>query len=201
MASLCGKMSAFGRPVVLWNMRGVADVSSVECERIFVALIWCGNCTDAAWGVDAMRVQSLTVFLSNLGDFAVDVVYSGASRGDVWADEAAILGDDALFVREVRLLLDGVAVVAAKSVCRADDVAWRTVLDCGQQSLGARLFGGAMALQRSPFVFVRLPEDFALVHLRGNWARRSVFDDGQGRLVLTECFLPELARFLNKQVT
>lgn len=161
-----------------------------------MALLWSDECAAAAWVREAMQVQSLTAWLSQWGNFAVDVVYSGVSHEHLWADEAALLGSDATFVREVRLLLDGVAVVAAKSVCRADDVAWRSVLDCGRQSLGARLFGGALCLQRSPFAFVRLPEDFAAVHLRGNWVRRSVFDDGQGCLVLTECFLPELARFV-----
>lgn len=161
-----------------------------------MALLWLNDCVAAAWGGDAMRAQSLTAYLSALGDLRVEVLYSGLMCDEGWADEAAILASDALFVREVRLLLDGTAVVWAKSVCRADDAAWRAVLDCGTRPLGARLFDGTLPLQRSPFAFVRLAEDFAVAHLRGVWARRSVFDDGQGRLVLTECFLPALQRFL-----
>lgn len=144
------------------------------------------------------HVQSLTAMLKATSlPFSVQLRFLGDSV--LVADEMEFSGGlqagDAVFAREVLLCLADKAVVSARSVCRADDAYWRDVLDCGTTSLGAQLFGGAMNhLQRTPFVFCRLPEDHLLtadIVDISCVARRSAFDTPNGaRLLLTECFLP-----------
>ena len=142
------------------------------------------------WPDDILQAPSLTAALTATGaDFSVRVRFQGETEA-IHADERLA---DAHYVREVDLLLDGVAVVWARSVCAADAHGWRNVLDCGQQSLGARLFGGEIAALRSPFRYV-------LTHLadcrEAVWMRRSFFEYQGERLLLSETFLPALARFL-----
>lgn len=144
----------------------------------------------ALWPKALLKTQSLTAALKASGAaFSVRVRFQGESEA---------IGDDERlaarhYVREVHLLLDGVAVVWARSVCAAEAQGWREVLDCGNASLGARLFGGEVEAVRSDFEYLQghVPE------LRDPvWMRRSRFTCQEQTLLLTEAFLPTLARFL-----
>lgn len=138
-----------------------------------------------------MQRQSLTAALKGMGGaFAVRVRHQGALDA-AW--EAAMAGQ--LYAREVQLLLDGVPVVWARSVCAQDAWGWRKVLDCGEQPLGARLFGGEVQAERSAFRYAlahggQVPETDARV-----WMRQSCFAAAGEILTLTEAFLPALARY------
>ncbi|MDO4693802.1 MAG: chorismate lyase [Eikenella sp.] len=144
-----------------------------------------------------MRRQSLTAALMATGAaFAVDVRRQGRAQ-DLWADECLPAEAEAFYAREVHLLLDGVPVVWARSVCADDAAGWKQVLDCGVQPLGARLFGGGIRAARSPFAFARVPAGWLDGAEGSVWARRSVFAAGGEVLGLTECFLPALQGFFS----
>lgn len=157
-----------------------------------MCLMWQGALPqmDGGWR-DLMQRQSLTVALKSMGaDFAVRVRHQGALDA-AW--EARMHG--LLYAREVHLLLDGVPVVWARSICAHDASGWRKVLDCGEQPLGARLFGGDVQAERSAFRYAQVqagqvPETDAPV-----WIRQSHFDSHSEILILTEAFLPALGRY------
>ncbi|MDO4776586.1 MAG: hypothetical protein Q4A06_03915 [Cardiobacteriaceae bacterium] len=138
-----------------------------------------------------MQTQSLTAALKATGaDFAVRVRHQGALE-TAWEADAG----GRLYAREVHLLLDGAPVVWARSVCAVDATGWRKVLDCGEQPLGARLFGGDVQAARSPFRYAltragQVPETDAPV-----WMRQSHFDGHGELLILSEAFLPGLSRY------
>lgn len=136
---------------------------------------------------ELMRQQSLTAALQATGArFAVDVLYQGESE-DLRADECLAR---AHYVREVRLLLDGAPVVWARSVCAADAAGWRDVLACGNQPLGARLFGGGVSAVRSPFRYALLKAGEVPQADGAVWIRQSRFAAAGEVLVLSEAFLP-----------
>lgn len=115
------------------------------------------------------------------------------------ADEAACLGiasDSVVLVRQVRLTLDGVAVIAARSLS-ADD-GWRAVLDRGGRSLGYSLFGDDNDILRGPLEYATLSAGQALHPGDGPslFARRSTFARHGERLLVQEVFLPALTGFL-----
>lgn len=131
----------------------------------------------------AARIESLTAALRALGHLAVQVQRQG--RGRIRADEARALGLSArsAWVREIVLQVDGIDLVAARSVLAPAALrgAWRAVAGLSQRPLGELLFTDGR-VRRSPLVF-------QVVRGRVR-ARRSVFfRAGQGLLV-TEQFLP-----------
>ena len=143
------------------------------------------------WPQALLATPSLTAALKATGaDFAVRVRFQGeVAAEDLFSHERFAACH---YVREVHLLLAGVAVVWARSVCAADALLWREVLDCGEQPLGARLCGGVLSAQRSDFTYFagNVPEEAGEV-----WQRCSCFTLGDERLLLTEAFLPALTDF------
>lgn len=149
---------------------------------------------DNAALVALMTAQSLTAALKARGArFAVDVRF----QGDI--DAARLRADERLaaahYAREVRLLLDDVPVVWARSVCAASACGWREVLACGNQPLGARLFGGGVAAVRSPFRYALLDAGEVADADGAVWLRQSRFTARGDVLVLSEAFLPGLSRY------
>lgn len=131
---------------------------------------------------DLATAQSLTAALSQRGDFSVQL----DALGEMAGGEGVFRLPQRRFARRVTLLLNGVAVVQAQSVCALDS-AWRTWLDCGTTPLGQILFSGCLPITRSPLQFARA-EPYLL-------ARRSTFDYAGDKLDLLECFLPEILQF------
>ena len=129
---------------------------------------------------DLATAQSLTAALSQRGDFSVQLDALGEMAGGAGVFRLP----QRRFARRVTLLLNGVAVVQAQSVCALDS-AWREWLDCGTTPLGQILFSGCLPLTRSPLQFARA-EPYLL-------ARRSTFDYAGDKLDLLECFLPTAA--------
>lgn len=128
---------------------------------------------------------SLTQALSQLGDLSVNLIELGESSD--FSDFQDFRLPEKVFSRRVVLCLDGIAVLAAQSVCLSDSH-WRMLLNCGNTPLGQILFSGSLkGLQRSPMQY-RLPE-------RGLLSRRSWFDYQHERLYLVETFLPAILRF------
>lgn len=143
-------------------------------------IMWHTDLPDSPVDSRLATAQSLTAALSQRGDFAVRLDALGETQGG----EGIFRLPQPQFSRRVTLLLDGVAVVQAQSVC-APDSPWRKWLDCGTTPLGQMLFSGCLPLTRSPLQFARA-EPFLL-------ARRSTFDYAGDKLDLLECFLPAAA--------
>ena len=142
-----------------------------------------------------MQQQSLTAALKATGaTFSVRVLHQGVADS-LWADECLPPEAPAFYAREVQLLLNGEAVVWARSVCADSAEGWKQVLDCGTQPLGAQLFGGSLAAERSAFTFAQVPAGWVPDTEVPVWARHSVFVHQGEVLGLMECFLPALARF------
>ncbi len=144
-------------------------------------IAWQPNLPDCLVAPDLASAQSLTVALSQRGDFSVQLDALGESVGGAGVFRL----HQRQFARRVTLLLDGVAVVQAQSVCALDS-AWREWLDCGTTPLGQILFSGCLPLTRSPLQFALAPPYLL--------ARRSVFDCNGDKLDLLECFLPAAAK-------
>ena len=139
-----------------------------------------------------MQASSLTFALQAVGaDFRVQVAFQGESVL-LWPGED--LGVNMVHVRHVWLLLDDTPVVWARSVCPSEG-AWRGVLACGTQPLGKRLFGGGLAAERGPLAFAAVPPAQQEQVAQAVCLRRSVFGLNGEKMVLTEGFMPELARF------
>ena len=146
------------------------------------------------WPRALLATQSLTAALKATGAaFAVRVRFQGETEA-LFARERLAARH---YAREVELLLDGVAVVWARSVCDAASQRWREVLACGEQPLGAKLFGGEVEAKRSDFVYFtdKVPGADAPV-----WMRASRFVCAGETLLLTEAFLPALAAFLPGEI-
>ena len=107
------------------------------------------------------------------------------------------MGGNAFHVRQVWLLLNDTPVVWARSVCPLAG-AWPSILACGTQPLGKRLFDGRLAAERSPLAFAAVPPALQEQAARAVCLRRSAFDLNGEKMVLTEGFMPELARFLEE---
>lgn len=149
------------------------------------------------------HVNSLTLGLKALSPhFGVKVLTLADAQA--YADESVFDGQQPLFCREVVLSLDDRPVVWARSVCTKDSQAWLSLLDCGTQPLGQRLFDGSLPITRSPFEYAvvsaahpMLPAQVAaLLSDEGMAARRSVFWWQGAPLLLTECFLPSIEEYL-----
>lgn len=144
-----------------------------------------------------MQASSLTEVLTKRPHhFSVRLLHLGPVAWQL--HEGGFIGldsTDVLYGREVVLCLDEVPVVWARSVCAAQADHWRTLIDCGTQPLGARLFDGSLPLQRTTF-------EYAYGHWadcapeQAVWMRRSAFTWQGQFLYLGEAFLPSLTTFL-----
>ena len=142
-----------------------------------------------------IQAPSLTLALQATGaDFCVQVAFQG-KMAQRWPGEE--LADNTFHVRQVWLLLDDTPVVWARSVCPLAGV-WASILACGTQPLGKRLFDGRLAAERSPLAFAAVPPAQQEQAVQAVCLRRSIFDLNGEKMVLTEGFIPELARFLEE---
>ena len=142
-----------------------------------------------------IQAPSLTLALQTTGaDFRVQVAFQG-EMAQRWPGEE--LAGNAFHVRQVWLLLDDTPVVWARSVCPLAG-AWPSILACGTQPLGKRLFDGRLTAERSPLAFAAVPPAQQEQAARAVCLRRSAFDLNGEKMVLTEGFMPELARFLEE---
>ena len=132
-----------------------------------------------------LTIQSLTKGLEMLGNkFSVELLFLG---------ETEMPAHD--FSRQVYLKLDDVPVIWAESLCDLQSGFWRDYLNCGQQSLGRKLFSGEAIIERTPFTYQMFPQTHQ--KLMPLIARRSVFNYNDEKLYLTEFYLPELLTFVN----
>lgn len=143
---------------------------------------------------------SLTARLDAAGnrDFAVEVLHQG--REPARPDEAQALGlqgEELVWVREVLLHTAGEARVFARSVAPLATLGRTTLAlqELGTRSLGELLFGqpeiNRGSIEISPYPTSWLPPQVA-PEARDTrcWARRSLFCDGEFRLLVCEVFLP-----------
>jgi chorismate--pyruvate lyase len=150
------------------------------------------------------RGGSLTAHLRMLG--AVDVRVTREAVAPAWADEHAAL-DIAprapVWVREVVLSVDGVAVVAAHSITplAASSGVWQAMRRLRNRPLAELLYSDS-SVARSSLVSRRLTARHPLYRLAAQAAggvpvhalvaRRSVFGRYGAPLMVTECMLPSL---------
>lgn len=141
------------------------------------------------------------------GKFSVSVLKQ--ALGHAHPDEAALLGlrrGERVWVREAMLLADGVPVVFARSVLPYRNVrgAWKLFHGIGSRPLGAALFADPR-IERMPLVSTCVDRRDARYHraieataMRDAphrlWARRSVFHLHGRPLLVTEVFVPAIAR-------
>lgn len=142
---------------------------------------------------------SLTARLSAHGHFQVELLYQGAGR--CLPHEARALAlprPRRVIVRHVRLRVDGLAVVLARSVVSPSALArsWRLLRGLGNRPLGAALWMDPKIRRERP-LFGLLPRTHPL--LRGNGpdvpvpARCARFWLQDEPLLLIEAFLPAIA--------
>lgn len=131
----------------------------------------------------------------------------GESRAPPFIDERTLIGlppGRHAWTREVLLLADGVPVVFAHSVLAPRDLtgAWHMARAIGSRPLGAALFADP-CICRGPLSAARLPSGHPLhrhaetalgAPLPTLWARRSRFCRLDRPLLVTEVFLPGIAR-------
>ena len=131
----------------------------------------------------------------------------GETRGLPFPDEREQIGLPSrchVWIREVLLIADGMPVVFAHSILAPRDLtgAWHMARAIGSRPLGAALFADP-GIQRSPLSTTRLNGAHPL-HRRAStavkevlpvlWARRSRFSRLQRLLLVSEVFLPDIAR-------
>jgi len=156
------------------------------------------------------RGGSLTRHLGTLGAVTVQVVDERVSRG--WPDEMAGLGVSTrtpVWVREVVLSVDGVAMVAAHSIAPllASHGIWQAMRSLGTRPLAELLYADR-TVERSVLVSRRLTACHPLHRYATRWthapaqtllARRSIFVRAHAPLMVTECMLPTLWDALAKR--
>jgi chorismate lyase len=149
------------------------------------------------------RGGGLTQRLCTLGRVQVQVVDERVGQG--WSDELACLGLSArtpVWVREVVLYVDQVALVAAHSITplRASRGTWQAIRSLGTRPLAELLYADP-SVERSVLVNRRLTARHPLHRYAARWtdarvtslvARRSVFERHRTPLLVTECMLPAL---------
>ena len=151
------------------------------------------------------KKDSLTLALKKLqAAFSVQLLNLNISTPFI--DEAPFFSyteDPDVLAREVILKLDQYPVIFARSICHQTSENWLDILDCGNRSLGEKLFDGSLPITRGKFEYkVMLPETYfssvyqPKIPLAPCLARRSVFWLEEKPLLLTEIFLPELKSFL-----
>lgn len=126
-------------------------------------------------------------------DFAVQVTHLGAVP--IHVDEQDYIHAESGFGREVNLSLQNNVVVWARSVCDANAQDWHTIIQCGNQPLGMRLY--ELPLKRTEFEYAYLsPEHPANPSTQIIVSRRSCFYlQDASALLLTESFLPTLQHY------
>lgn len=149
------------------------------------------------------RGGSLTRHLGALGQVQVQVVDERVGQG--WPDEIASLGlsrRTPVWVREIVLRVDGIALVAAHSIVPlpASRSVWQAMRALGTRPLAELLYADA-GVARSLLVSRRLNARHPLHRFAAQWtaapaasllARRSVFVRRHAPLLVTECMLPAL---------
>lgn len=141
-----------------------------------------------------LQAIPLTLALKALhSTFHVELMYVGESV--IRDDEASFFSNRIAYSREVLLCLNQEPVVWARSVCALENKEWQTIMQCGTQPLGMRLY--ELPLQRTEFECAYLspqhhanPSEVAIV------SRRSCFYLQDAPLLLIESFLPELKSYL-----
>ncbi|HMM46350.1 MAG TPA: chorismate lyase [Thiobacillaceae bacterium] len=142
---------------------------------------------------------------SHCASFRVDPLATGHARPN--ADEYALLDlapGQRAYVRDVALLCGGVPVVFAHSVLPLAGLrgGWNGITRLGSRSLGETLFSDHR-IERRPLAYRKVGHDHPLhraavwrlaANFRGLWARRSVFCLNGHPLLVTEVFLPSIAR-------
>lgn len=151
------------------------------------------------------KQDSLTSALKKI-QAAFSVQLLNLNPSTPFVDEAPVFScieDTEVLTREVILKLDQQPVIFARSICHQTSESWLNILDCGNRSLGEKLFDGSLPISRDEFEYrVMQPEMyFSSVYkpktpLPPCLARRSVFWLEEKPLLLTEIFLPELKSFL-----
>ncbi len=176
---------------------------------------------DSVWGISLreaktllererlLTINSLTQGLKELNaPFEVELLYLGESG--LYAEESAAfssfgaLSSDIkkFFAREVLLKLEGTPVVWARSVIDSAAESWLKILDCGTEPLGHKLFDGTLPLSRSAFEYGEISSHHLMfggkvsLAAQSMIARRSIFSWESAPLLLTECYLPALERFI-----
>ncbi len=158
---------------------------------------------DAAQKDWLTRGGSLTRHLGALGQVQVQVVDERVDQG--WPDEIASLGVSRrtpVWVREIVLRVDGVALVAAHSIVPlpASRSVWQAMRALGTRPLAELLYADS-SVARSVLVSRRLSARHPLHRFAAQWAgtstasllaRRSVFVRQRAPLLVTECMLPAL---------
>lgn len=146
--------------------------------------------------IEFIKQQSLTVGLLNLNsDFAVNLVKLG--QANMLKLEQQILAKfnfnlpETIFLRQVELSLQQNSVVLARTITALESDFWRDILHCGTNSLGSIIFDPKLALTRSEFIFSKIKLDNNILI-----ARSSIFQHKNDIMLLTEVFLPDLAKFL-----
>ena len=160
------------------------------CSKL-TALLEAQSLTAALRRLDAV----FSVRLLHLGETGFDRLFEGEG---VW-QQLAPAAPMSYFARDVLLCLNDTPVVWARSLCRADAVVWRNLLNCGTRPLGELLFDGTLPLTRSPFEYtVSGSAALAGCHSPTLAARRSAFTLEGRHLGLIEAFLPTLCDFTAK---
>lgn len=144
-----------------------------------------------------MQQSSLTAAFRKMpAEFSVRLLHLGEiTLPDTMREVLGLPEYNHLYMREVLLHLNQIPVVSAFSICSSHSVNWRSVLDCGNQPLGERLFDGSLPLKRSSFAFA-CPKFDEVSSLQPVCMRRSIFDWSGEWLWLGEIFLVPLLDFL-----
>ena len=133
--------------------------------------------------------------------FSVTLVFLGPEiANNEEAQQLGIPQGSPVFARHVRLSLNHVPVVVARSVCRLDCRIWPPILDRGGRSLGLTLFAPESGVTRNSLRYTRLqpPDPLSALAGIGNSdnvelpARCGRFLKDDAALLVTEAFLPAL---------
>lgn len=148
-----------------------------------------------------LEIQSLTQALEAIDtNFSVNLL----GIGEVEQCATTILNTPLIsapfFCRRVELHLSGTPVIYAESLCTLDSTDWKTYLNCGNLSLGKKLFAQNSSIQRSAFTYKyfaieSLPfintEEFSR-NIKTIIARKSYFTINDKKTLLIEWYLPTL---------
>jgi len=154
------------------------------------------------------RPGSLTAALSRLGPVRVEVVQESlTAKTNSAMGSAEDRQREPVWTRDVLLLVEGVSVIAARSVTPAahSRCAWRAVRSLGERPLATILYDDA-SVSRGRFSFAslngsRIRRGDALSYTGCRLlARKSVFVRTTSPLLVTEVFLPELWRLVEESV-
>jgi chorismate--pyruvate lyase len=130
-----------------------------------------------------------------------EVLVIGQQPAPLSESEATLMpSDETYLVREVLLICDGTPWVFARSLLPLSLVEQHSALaNLGNQSLGSIIFNST-TMQRMPFEVARFDDNSTVVELAKQlnqqlakplWGRRSLFSEGQYKLMVSEVFLPQ----------